>query len=151
AEVLREYNRRPSLPVLLAEAGYEFEQNSAWISKGDPAILRRQEYWSILSGAAGQFYGNHYTWQFADGWKDNLDTTGSKQVGYFAKLFGGLPWYQLVPDQTHQVVTGGYGRFSATGNVGSSNYVTTAVTRDRRVAISYLPNGGTIQLHLSRL
>ena len=29
-----------------------------------PETLRRQEYWTMLSGATGQFYGNKYIWQF---------------------------------------------------------------------------------------
>jgi hypothetical protein len=151
AEVLKEYNRRPSVPVFMVEAGYEFEQNSAAISPGEPATLRRQEYWSMLSGATGQFYGNHYTWQFADGWKEKLDTPGSTQIGYLVKLFSGRPWYRLVPDQTHKLVTDGYGTSSSTGPVDSSDYVTTAVTPDGTLAISYLPAGGTISVDLGRL
>ena len=88
AEVLKEYNRKNYMPVVMGEAGYEFEQNSGAISPGNPEILRRQEYWSILAGACGQFYGNHYTWQFAEGWKEHLDTPGSVQVGYLAPLQG---------------------------------------------------------------
>ena len=150
ARVLREYERKRHMPVYLAEAGYEFEQNNSSISKGDPPILRRQEYWSILSGAAGQFYGNHYTWQFADGWKDHLDTPGSAQLGYLARLFTGFSWFRLVPDQAHRIVTGGYGRFSATGNVGSTDYVTTAATTDGTLAVSYLPAGGTVTVNMAR-
>ena len=40
----------------------------------DLETLRRQEYWTMLSGASGQLYGNKYTWQFLDGWQDHLDT-----------------------------------------------------------------------------
>jgi hypothetical protein len=151
AEVLRQYNRRPFLPVFMVEAGYEFEQDYASISKGDPPILRRQEYWSALSGAAGQFYGNHYTWQFADGWKDDLDTPGSVQLGYLVRLLAGRPWYRLVPDQRHKIVTAGFGSFTSTANVGSSEYVTTAATPDGKLAVSYLPNGGTIIVDTARL
>jgi hypothetical protein len=150
ARVLQEYDRKGHMPVYMAEAGYEFEQNNSSISKGDPPILRRQEYWSILSGATGQFYGNHYTWQFADGWKDHLDTLGSVQLGYLARLFAGLSWFRLVPDQAHRIVTGGYGRFSATGNVGSSDYVTTAATPDGTLAVSYVPAGGTVTVNMAR-
>jgi hypothetical protein len=149
AQILKEYNRKPPLPVFMIEAGYEFEQNTSWISKGDPEILRRQEYWSVLSGATGQFYGNRYTWQFADGWKDHLNTHGSVQMGYLIKLFTGRRWFRLVPDQTHKVVTAGYGKFSTTGNVGSSNYVTTAATRDRTLAISYLPTGDPVTVDMA--
>ncbi len=151
AEVLKEYNRSRPMPVFMAEAGYEFEKNSSSISQGTPQILRRQEYWSILSGATGQFYGNHYTWPFADGWKDHLDTPGSVQVGYLAKLFGGRQWFRLVPDQRHRIVTAGYGKFTSGGNVGSSDYVTTAATRDGKLAMSYLPTGGTVTVDTGRL
>ena len=151
AQVLQEYNRKEFLPVFMLEAGYEFEQNVPWISKGDSEILRRQEYWSVLSGATGQFYGNHYTWQFIDGWKDHLDTPGSVQIGYLVKLLAGRPWFQLVPDQAHMIVTSGYGKFSPTGNVGSSNYVTTAGTRNGTLAISYLPTGGRVTVDTAQL
>jgi uncharacterized protein DUF4038/collagenase-like protein with putative collagen-binding domain len=150
ARVLREHNRKPPLPVFMVEAGYEFEQNSSSISKGDPPILRRQEYWSILSGATGQFYGNHYTWQFIEGWKDHLDTRGSVQIGYLVRFFAGRRWFRLVPDQAHKIVTAGYGKFSTNGKVGSSDYVTTAATRDGTLAVSYLPAGGTVTVDMSR-
>jgi hypothetical protein len=151
AEVLRAYNRRPPMPVYMAEAGYEFEKNDEAISKGIPLVLRRQAYWSMLSGATGQFYGNHYIWGFVDGWKEHLDTPGSRQIGYLAKLFAPMRWFQLVPDQTHKVVIAGYGTFDPNKNVGSSNYVTTASTPDRTLAVSYLPAGGTLVVDMARL
>jgi hypothetical protein len=151
AKVLQEYARRPALPVFLLEAGYEFEQNAPSISYGNPPTLRRQEYWTALSGATGQFYGNHYTWQFADGWKQNLDTPGSAQLGYLVNLFARRPWFRLVPDLGHRIVTKGYGTFSPNRSVASSNYVTTAATRDGRLAISYLPSGGRIRVAMRRL
>ena len=151
AQVLKEYNRKPVLPVFMVEAGYEFEQNNSSISKGDPQILRRQEYWSLLSGASGQFYGNHYTWQFTGGWKSHLDTPGSAQMGYLVKLFADRRWFALAPDQGHKVVTAGYGTFSTSGNVGSSNYVTTAATGDGKLAMSYLPNGGAVTVDIAQL
>jgi hypothetical protein len=150
AQVLQEYNRKQFLPVFMAEAGYEFEQNTPSISYGAPPVLRRQEYWSMLSGATGQFYGNHFTWQFAKDWKEHLDTPGSVQFGYLAKLFATMRWFRLVPDQAHKIVTGGYGEFSPSGNVGSSDYVTTAATQDGTLALSYLPDGGTVVVDLTR-
>jgi hypothetical protein len=151
ARVLKEYNRPRFLPVFMVEAGYEFEQNNQSISKGDPQILRRQEYWTALSGSTGQFYGNRYTWPFTNGWRDNLDTKGSEQIGYLEKLLAGRRWFGLVPDQAHKIVTAGYGKFAGKGNVGSSDYVTTAATRDGTLALSYLPAGGMITVDLRRL
>jgi hypothetical protein len=150
AEVLKEYDQKNFMPVILSEAGYEFEQNIPSISPGTPAVLRRQEYWSVLSGAAGQFYGNHYTWQFADGWKQHVGTPGSAQVGYLAQVFAGRRWFRLVPDHGHRIVTAGYGTFASSGNVESSNYVTTAATPDGTLAVSYLPAGGTISVDMAR-
>src|SRR5204863_9780343 len=68
AEVQKEYSRPDFKPVVLIEANYEFENNFSPVVTG-PQILRRQAYWTMLSGAAGQFYGNKYTWQFAHDWK----------------------------------------------------------------------------------
>ena len=97
-----EYNRRAFLPTVMVEANYEFE---AWHYPTDLRTLRRQAYWSMLSGASGQFYGNEYTWQFLDDWQDHLDTPGSRQMMYAARLFASRPWFRLVPDERHQVVT----------------------------------------------
>ncbi len=52
-------------------------EHSSSISPGVPKTLRRQEYWTMLSGATGQLYGNHYTWQFLPDWKSHLDTPGT--------------------------------------------------------------------------
>jgi hypothetical protein len=150
AEVLKEYARKDHKPVFMVEAGYEFEQNRPEFSPGTPEVLRRQEYWTALSGATGQFYGNHYTWGFADGWKDHLDTPGSAQFGVMLKLFADRPWFRLVPDRAHRVVTSGYGTFAAGVNPGSSDYVTAAATPDRKLAVAYLPNGGKITVDMAR-
>ena len=151
AEIQKEYDRANFVPVVMIEAGYEFERNASSYSYGDSATLRRQEYWSMLAGATGQFYGNHYTWQFADGWQRHLDTTGSRQVGYLVKLFASRPWYRLLPDEKHTLVTTGYGKPTADGDVDSSDYVTAAATPDGTLGIAYLPIGGTITVDLARL
>src|SRR5205823_9641339 len=81
AQVLKEYNRPNFKPVFMVEANYEFEQNHA--DAGSPANLRRQEYWTMLSGATGQLYGSRYTWRLPSGWlfswKSHLDTPGVRQ------------------------------------------------------------------------
>ena len=123
ARVLKEYRREDFLPVFMVEANYEGEHDYT-----GPQTLRRQEYWALLSGAAGQFYGNKYTWQFLTGWQGRLDTLGSRQMTYATNLFAGRRWFDLVPDDDHLVVVSGYGSYSATGSVQDSNYVTAART-----------------------
>ena len=119
-------------------------------------MLRRQEYWSILSGATGQLYGNHYTWQFIcderdaegnclGGWKDQLDSPGAIQMGYLTALFSPLAWYNLVPDQDHTLVTAGFGTF------GADDYVTAARTPDGTLAMAYMPTASTVTVDMSQL
>jgi hypothetical protein len=133
------------LPTFLVEGSYEDEQNVSTVPPGTPQQLRRQEYWSLLSGATGQLFGNHSTWQFlcsqrdADGncvggWKDELASPGATQMANLVALFGSRPWYQLVPDQNHTVVTSGYGTF------GDDDYVTAASTPDGKLAVAYVPS-----------
>ena len=78
--------RRSFLPTVMVEANYEFER---WHYPTDLQTLRRQEYWSMLSGASGQFYGNKYTWQFSEGWQDHVDTPGSRQMMVADQAFRG--------------------------------------------------------------
>ena len=118
----------------MVEANYEFEHDYR-----TPEALRRQEYWSLLSGAAGQLYGNKYTWQFIDDWKTHLDTKGVSELQIATKLFAGRPWFKLVPDQNHQLVTEGFGSFAASGSVNDNDYVAAALTPNRKLAIAYLP------------
>jgi hypothetical protein len=150
AQVLKDYNRPHAKPVVMIESDYEFEQNST------PVVLRRQEYWSLLSGAAGQLYGNGYTWPFKPGWKDKLDTPGSQQMAYVQALFLPRAWHQLIPDQQHRVVTAGYGTFDGSTTPGNryvmtSDYVTAARTPDGNLVMAYLPSLRTVTVDMSQL
>jgi Protein of unknown function (DUF4038)/Concanavalin A-like lectin/glucanases superfamily/Putative collagen-binding domain of a collagenase len=155
-QVLTDYNRSNFLPTFMVEGTYEFEQNAAEIPYGDPFALRRQEYWSMLSGATGQLYGNHYTWQFlcdqrdqagncVGGWKDHLDTTGAIEFKHMTDLFQSLPWYQLVPDSSHTLLIGG------NGNYGDWDYATAAKTPDGTLALAYIPTARTVTVDLGTM
>ena len=53
----------PNIPVFMGEANFEYETNGVAAGAedgGSPHILRMQEYWTMLSGATGQLYGNRY-------------------------------------------------------------------------------------------
>jgi hypothetical protein len=56
-----------------------------------------------------------------------------------------------VPDQQHRLLTAGYGTYTTTGNVGSSDYATAASTPDGTLAIAYLPDRRTVTVDLTRL
>ena len=149
AQVLTDYDRPNALPTFLVEANYEFEHNAA--DEGTPEILRRQAYWALLSGAAGQMYGNHYTWPFLSGWQSHLDTPGSLQMGYVKFLFEPRAWYQLIPDRGHTVVTAGYGTYADSGALGDNDYLTAARTPDGSLVMAYMPTVRTITVDMSTL
>lgn len=177
AQVLIEYNRRNFKPVFMVEANYEFESLHL-TDGGSLQNLRRQEYWTMLSGATGQIYGSFYSWRFADGWKTNLDTPGVIQFGYMKDFFARRKWYDLIPDQTHEVVVAGYDGFSGfvgmlsayaeryslaarlsahirkisgLGSISTDTYVTAARTSDGSLVMAYLPSLRTIAVDLSKL
>ena len=146
AEVLKAYGRRDHIPVFMVEANYEGEH---WYT--GPLTLRRQEYWTMLSGATGQLYGNKYTWQFLAGWPRYVDTVGSRQMTLVTNLFSRRPWFDLVPDSAHRLVVAGFGTYRDSGQVDDSDYVTAARTRDGRLAIAYLPTGHPLGVDLKRM
>lgn len=178
AQVLTEYNRSNFKPVFMVEANYEFEHLGN-ADGGSTQNLRRQEYWTMLSGATGQVYGSFYTWRFAKGWETNLDTPGVIQLGYMKNLFISRKWYDLIPDQAHEVVTAGYdslsglvGKFSTVvenysalaarlsarikrisglGSIPTNTYVTAARTSDGSLVMAYLPSIRTITVDMSKL
>jgi hypothetical protein len=150
AQVQKDYNRPEAMPVVMIESDYEFERDST------PATLRREEYWSILAGAAGQLYGNGYTWPFSKGWKEKLDTPGAVQMAYVKALFEPRAWQELVPDQKHEALTAGYGTFDASTTPGNcygmtSDYVTTARTPDGSLVMAFLPTRRTVTVDMTRL
>lgn len=158
AEVLHCYNQSSKIPVFMGEANYEYERNQDE-DGGSPHVLRMQEYWTMLSGATGQIYGNKYIWRFLPGWKNHLDSPGVTQLDYMVNLFKSRQWYDLVPDQKHTFVTSGYGHFISTGpaatattaRFANNNYVTAALTKDGSLGMAYLPQGGTITVAMNKL
>jgi uncharacterized repeat protein (TIGR01451 family) len=148
AEVLHAYNG--TIPAFMVEANYEYETNPI-TDGGSTRILRMQEYWTMLSGATGQLYGNYYTVRFASGWPNYLESPGVTQLRYMANLFGSRAWYKLVPDQAHVFVTAGYGQFASSGFIANNNYVTAALTPDGSLGMAYLPQGGTITVAMTNL
>jgi uncharacterized protein DUF4038/collagenase-like protein with putative collagen-binding domain len=149
AEILADYNRTPALPVFLVEANYEFESLQGPVTT--PPIVRRQEYWTLLSGATGHLYGSHITWRFDSGWQTQIDSPGALQMPYLKSFFEARPWYDLVPDQNHSIIVSGYGTFANSGYVASNDYAVAARTPDHRLVIAYMPTLRTITIDLAQL
>ena len=81
AHDLLAYNFSPTEPYFMGEASYEQEDNGN-TDGGSIENLRRQEWWTALSGAAGQLYGSFWCDRFIDRWQQDFDSPGAAQFGY---------------------------------------------------------------------
>lgn len=150
AKELSEHHRKAFAPTFMVEANYEFEHNGG-TDGGSTQNLRKQEYWTALSGTSGQLYGSAYTWRLDGDWKHNLDTVGAQQLKYMKQLFQNRPWHQLVPDDKAKVVTGGRGVFSEDDSIDTDTYATAAATPDGKLVIAYMPDLRTFTVNMGRL
>ena len=164
-QMLHSYNQTPVMPDYLVEAHYDLENIGEPNDYGTPSVLRRQEYWTMLSGGVGQVYGNHYTWDLPHGWDSYIDTLGVSQLEIWKNFFSSLPWQDLVPDQQHTTLTDGFGTFGsdqivldpsslATNNpvrVSQSDFATTARTDDGSYVVVYMPTARTVTVNMNRL
>jgi chitodextrinase len=162
-KILKSYDRavstRDPRPVVFGEGNYEGED-----LYGGPATtnetLRRQQLWSLTSGAAGEVAGSQ-DWQFLAGWENRLDTVWVAQMQKNRNLFMSLNWQLLVPDEALPLVTAGRGtKITNDGSLDvlQNDYVTAAQTPDKSQAVVYVPtslsgasNARTITLNLARL
>jgi hypothetical protein len=151
-QMLHSYNQKPVAPAYLLEAHYDLENVGDPPDFGTPLVLRKQNYWTMLTGGIGQFYGNKFTWSFADGWKNQIDTPGVEQLGIWKTFFLSLPWQDLVPDQDHSFLTGGYGTYGDVDTrVSESDYSTAARTPDGSLAVIYMPTSRAITVNMASL
>lgn len=132
---------RSSKPFFLIEAVYENERGIT------PRVLRRQAYDALLGGASGQVFGNSPMWHFSardgggSGWKAALGSPGTRSMRTLSALFKGLAWWQLVPDVGQKLLP----------SPKAADDPVAAVSRDRRLAVVYVPRGQGVSLKLSGL
>ena len=141
----------PVRPVLMGETGYEGEPNDIErlpdARKGDlwnPYRIRRNAYWAVLSGACGYCAGTKL-WRYEPGWESLLDAESIRQAPLLLRLLGRRPWWRLVPDTKHELVTDGY------GTAGKADYVTAALADDGSLGLAYVPSARELTVDLGRL
>ena len=125
------YRRQPLRPFVMIESTYEGEHNAK------PERIRRQAWTSMLSGAAGQFFGNNPMWHFdgptlfphADDWRQALDSVGARDISRLAAFFSARSWWSLSPARENVI---GAGTSSAMA----------AQSADGRLAVVYVPANG---------
>jgi len=151
-QMLISYNQQPTAPTWLMESRYEFDHGDIPPDAGTPSILRRQEYWAMLSGGTGLFYGNAEIWPFNSDWLEKLDTVGVEQVGYWREFFLSIPWQTLIPDQAGAVLVSGAGsKCDLTSWVGKCDHAQAARSTDGSVVVVYLPTARTIGINMAVL
>jgi len=132
-----DYGRQPVMPYVLIETTYEGEHNASAVQ------IRRQAYWAILAGATGQFMGNRPVWLFDPGWEAALNSVGAQDMERLFHLFSSHPWYQLVPDERHEVVVDGLGEFNG------MDYLAAARASDGSTVMAYMPTARTITVQMN--
>jgi hypothetical protein len=159
AEDLHCYALTTIKPFIQGETMYENETLGV-NDPGTPEVVRRQNWWSICSGAAGLLYGSFWTDSFPANWQSNYDSPGAAQVNILIKVITPYPWWNLVPDTGHTFVTSGYGtRFPDLGNMGEAGiaghavstdtYATAAMTPDGTFALVYAPVATSLIVNLA--
>jgi hypothetical protein len=144
-DALREYRRPERMPFFLIEAYYE---NEHWMTT---RLARTQAYHAILGGATGQVFGNNPIWHFGTpgvsdvdvGWRQALNSPGSRSMAVLQNFFSIIDWWRLEPDLTRTVLTAG---------AGTSGFrAVAAIASDRSFAIAYLPTTREVTIDLGRL
>lgn len=162
----RDFERSPVLPFFLGESQYESPYGDI-----PTQIVRRQAYWSILSGSTGQAYGHYLSCintsvlrdvlrsrgnrpNFKNvlhlRWQDILSAKGAEDMRHVKSVFTSRNWVELVPDRSHGWVVSGYGTNNSSTQLGGDDYVTAAYTPDSKLLMAYIPTGNAIAVDLRR-
>lgn len=136
----RNYGFSPTTPFVLFESKYENEYGTTGKQQ------RIQAYHALLSGGAGQFYGNSPIWHMGvrgGDWRAALSDPGRLDMMHVRNLFESRAWYRLVPDFSNAVLTAGL----STGN----DRAAAALTNDGKTLIVYAPSRRTLTINLDTL
>ncbi len=138
-QIATDYGLKPTKPVILAEGAYENgpEYPTRPIT---PLIVRKQAYWTYLSGAFFT-YGHNDMWRKNPTWEASLSSEGAKDMRVLHDLFDTLPWWDLVPNQA--LFTAGEGSGATLNAAASSSKKTWAIV--------YLSSPATVKLQLREL
>ena len=119
-----------------------------WADNENYQWIRRKMYDGLLSGCAGTSFSpgeiNNQCTSFKN-WQPLMNTKGMQQVAYCLKLFELLPWHQLVPDETAEII------LSGRGIVGSIDYVCAARSADSNYYVMYIPKGQPFEINVKNI
>jgi hypothetical protein len=140
--VRHDYDLEPARPVVMAEGAYEAGEEYGF--EVGPPWVRRQAYWTVLSGGY-HTYGHNDLWRLRPGWREALDAPGAAQLTILRDvLTARREWWNLVPDQSLVVGPGDPGP-------RDPNLTVAARSRSGDWALVYVGGGSTVSLDLSKL
>ena len=65
------------------------------------------------------------------------------------EFFTALPWQELIPDQSHSILTAGFGaKGTFETRVSQSDYATAAATADGSFVVIYMPTARTVTIKM---
>jgi Protein of unknown function (DUF4038)/Putative collagen-binding domain of a collagenase len=143
------YASVPTRPFFLIESGYENEH----VPAGHEQRVRVESYQAMLSGAAGQAFGNNPIWHF-DGpgvfpdpeprdWRSWLDSAGARSMVHLRTLFSAHAWWTLVPDVSNALL--------APSGSGPFDLAVGATSDDNAIGLVYVPTHRTVTVTLNQL
>jgi hypothetical protein len=138
--VTKDYNLKPTKPVLMAEGAYE--HGSEYGFDVTPLWIRRQAYYSYLGGAH-HTYGHNDSWRVLPTWKQALDAPGAAQLTLLKKTFlDRKEWWHLVPDQSI---------FASGGNVSGKVLNLAARHKDGQWVMAYLGSKASFSINMNKV
>ena len=137
-----EYHKYPVMPFVLGESQYEGEDLVSYKPQTAVEVVRRQAYWSVLSGGCGHAYGS-WNWPVNKDWRKVEEDSGAWQMGHVRKFFESFTWYDLVPDLEQDLLVTGAGTY------GNTDYATAAFLPDFSIVAIYIPPTGKNNRNLS--
>lgn len=154
-----EWNQEPIHPVINLEPQYEAHQNFGAGRLASALDVRQATWWSLLvSPTAGVGYGGHGVWSWetqpavpmnhyetgiANPWNQAIHLPGSFQLRLMRDFLDRFQWWTLRPEPAMLA--------EQPGSASPQKFIAISRTTDKRIALAYLPQGGTVKLNASAL
>lgn len=141
---IREHGLERGMPFFLMESAYEFEHGA------DEFRIRIQAWHAVLAGAFGHVFGNNPIWHFGGpglhpetmGWRDALDSPGTKSMEVLHDFISSIEWWKLAPDSGNALLVNGAG--------GDAMRAVAASATDGSLAVVYMPGSDGVTIDLAR-
>ena len=136
----KEYVKTPPKPYFLGESMYENPPDTF----GTEIQVRKQAYWSALTGGCGNAYGSPM-WDFKADWRKSLSLPGGNSMEHYFTFFNSKPWYKIVPDPEPKIIVEGAGEYA------SNDYAIAAADETGTFIVAYIPSGRLVKINTAEI